>query len=292
MSGFSAAWLALREPYDRRARNPAVLNALATEFAGRDSVAAVDLGCGTGATPRAVSALLPPRQDWLLVDRDTSLLAVAKAAVAAGGMSEHERRTADSALAAPACPPRHPQIGVVTLALDLAASLEAAVENGADLVTLSALLDLVSADWLDRLVAVLARRQLPLYAALSYDGRVTLAPPARHDDAVVAAVNRHQCTDKGFGPALGPAAAQLAPARLRSRGFAVVAGTSDWYFAAEDHDIQAAMLAGWAEAAAAMGVAAPLLAGWLEERRAHLAAGRATMRVGHVDFFASPMLRR
>jgi len=39
-------------------------------------------------------------------------------------------------------------------------------------------------------------------------------------------------------------------------------------------------------------VAAPILAEWLADRRAHVAAGRSTMRVGHVDFFASPMVRR
>jgi hypothetical protein len=193
---------------------------------------------------------------------------------------------------------RHPtsDIRIATEAVDLARGLEAALDWKADLVTMSALLDLVSAAWLDRLVGAVARHQLPLYAALNYDGRVALTPPSRHDEAVIAAVNRHQATDKGFGPALGPAAARAAPEQLRGLthglGFAVIEGASDWRFGAGDGDIQMAMLAGWAEAAGEIGVAPPVLAEWLAERRAHVAAGRSTMRVGHVDFFACPMVRR
>jgi ubiquinone/menaquinone biosynthesis C-methylase UbiE len=75
MSGFSAEWLARCEPYDRRARNSDVLAAVAERFASYPSVTVVDLACGTGATLRAVSAALPHRQSWRLVDNDLSLLA-------------------------------------------------------------------------------------------------------------------------------------------------------------------------------------------------------------------------
>ena len=269
MSGFSAAWLTLREPYDRRARNAAVHDAVAQAFAERDCVAVVDLGCGTGATLRAISALLPRRQHWRLVDHDEALLAGVRGAAP----------TVSSEVA----------IAIATETLDLAAGLEQALAREADLLTMSALLDLVSPDWLDRLVAAVTRQQLPLYAALTYDGRVALTPPARDDETVIEAVNRHQLTDKGFGPALGPAAARLSPERLRRNGFAVITGASDWCFGAADREIQTAMLEGWAQAAGEMGVAARVLAAWLAERRGHVAAGRATMRVGHVDLFANPI---
>ena len=54
MSGFSAEWLALREPYDRRARNADVLDAVRRHFAGQTAIAVVDLACGTGSTVRAL----------------------------------------------------------------------------------------------------------------------------------------------------------------------------------------------------------------------------------------------
>ena len=75
MSGFSAEWLSLREPYDRAARNAKVLDAVAGTFAAQTAIAVVDLACGTGSTVRAVGPHLPPRQNWRLVDNDLSLLA-------------------------------------------------------------------------------------------------------------------------------------------------------------------------------------------------------------------------
>jgi SAM-dependent methyltransferase len=263
MSGFSAQWLALREAHDRAARSRTVLDALAAAFADAPAIAIVDLGCGTGSTMRAVASFLPARQHWRLVDNDEALLASATATAPSGAR-------------------------VTTVAVDLAQHLERAIGEAGDLVTMSALLDLVSAAWLDRLVAAMVRLARPLYAALTYDGEVAMTPATRHDAAVIAAVNRHQLTDKGFGPALGPAAARMAPECFRRNGFAVVEGRSDWSFAATDRDIQMEMLVGWAGAAGEIGVARSMLDEWLDERRHHVAAGRSQMRVGHVDFFARP----
>jgi hypothetical protein len=259
---FSLHWLALREPYDRAARNPAVLEAVRTAFAGRPAVRVADLGCGTGSTMRAVAPLLPPRQTWRLVDNDIALLDAAAETTPA----THE---------------------VTTAHIDLADDLGRAVADDSDLVTTSALLDLVSAPWLDRLVAILSISRRPLYAALSFDGRVSLAPACRDDAAIIAAVNRHQLTDKGFGPALGPQGGAAAAAALQAEGFAIAQGASDWVFGAADAAIQLEMLTGWAGAAGEMGVAPGLLDAWLAERRAHVAAGRSEMRVGHLDFFAA-----
>ena len=55
MTGFSADWLALREPYDIGARNPHVLDAVVASLAGNNQVRIVDLACGTGSTVRALA---------------------------------------------------------------------------------------------------------------------------------------------------------------------------------------------------------------------------------------------
>jgi hypothetical protein len=269
MSGFSAQWLALREPYDLRARNAKVLDALAAAFRDQPAVAVVDLACGAGASLRAIGPRLPPQQSWRLVDNDLGLLA----------------RTA--ALAKP------PRLGVQAQAVDLARDLELALDGPLDLITCSALLDLVSAPWLERLVVEAAARALPVYAALSYDGRATLEPSDPFDAEMVAAVNRHQRRDKGFGPALGPQAAALAAVRFEAVGYDVMQGRSDWTFGPHDGAIQDAILAGWATAARELGdMSLERIAAWFTHRRELIADGRARLAVGHIDVFATPTGRR
>src|SRR5262249_17841487 len=136
------------------------------------------------------------RQDWWLVDNDLSLLARVP----------------------PSAPPR---MTVTAVPIDLNRDVEAVFDRRADLITTSALLDLVSADWLNRLAVETSLRGLPVYAALSYDGRAELTPADPFDQRIVDAANRHQHRDKGFGPALGPSAAEKAVAAFERVGYAV-----------------------------------------------------------------------
>lgn len=269
MSTFSADWLALREPYDVAARNRTVLDGLAAAFSDRPEITVVDLGCGTGSTVRALSSRLPRRQTWRLHDNDLGLLGRAAARAPERGVT------------------------VTTVPLDLARDLETAFEDPVDLITASALLDLVSNDWLDRLIVEAAVRRLPLYAALSYDGRIVIDPPDSFDVTIVREVNRHQTTDKGFGPALGPGAVATAIERFRRVEYAVASGQSDWVFKPADREMQMQILAGWAEASHQNGqVSKQKIEDWLARRGALVVAGASSMRIGHVDFFADPIATR
>lgn len=264
MSGFSLGWLALREPYDHAARDGATRAAALAGLAELPSVAIVDLGCGAGSNLRALAPHIPSPQRWTLVDNDLSLLARALEATPAN-------------------------VTARGVPIDLAHDLELALDGPVDLVTTSALLDLVSEDWLERLVTEIAARRLPLYATLTYDGRATLDPVDPLDARIVEAVNRHQRGDKGFGPALGPAAAQAAVARFKAVGYAVHLGASDWTFTGGDRDVQREVVDGWAAAALELGnLPVRKVEEWLARRQEHIASGRAAMRVGHMDLYARP----
>jgi hypothetical protein len=266
MSGFSPQWLQLRERYDRQARNDIVLAAVESTFREHSSIALVDLGCGTGATVRALSSRLPAHQNWRLIDNDLGLLA----------------RAADLA--------RPPDLTLTPRPIDLARDLEFALDGPIDLITTSALLDLVSYAWVERLAVEAAVRRLPIYAALSCQGLPEIAPGDPLDEAVISAVTAHQGTDKGFGPALGIHAGERLVEALGGVGYEVCQGRSDWAFGPADREIQFEMVAWWLLASKESGEIAPEeIAGWVERRHAYIAAGRASMRIGHVDVFAKPM---
>jgi SAM-dependent methyltransferase len=251
--GFSADWLALREPADRDARDGALLRAAAA--AAGPAPVIVDLGCGTGATRRALAPLLPKGARWRLIDSDPDLLARAGAA-ADGDVELVEADIND---------------------------VEALPLEDATLVTASALLDLVSEAWLERLAA----RGLPLYAALNYNGHMSWTPADPRDVAITQAFNRHQRGDKGFGPALGPDAGTRGAEVFAAAGFDVQVADSPWRLNGSMAALHRSLTEGIAQAACEAGVAEAR--GWGRDRVD--LASEASCCIGHTDILARPAAR-
>jgi hypothetical protein len=132
---------------------------------------------------------------------------------------------------------------------------------------------------------------LPVYAALTFDGRVTLEPREALDQEIVAAFKAHQRSDKSFGAALGPTAGERAAERFAHFGYAVAQGRSDWMLEPKDTKIQDAVFSAWAELNT-LTLPADAIANWLALRRQHLAEARSRLELGHVDIFARPTGRR
>ena len=224
---FDPAWLDLRAPADRAARDPGLRAAALAWLDAEPTARVVDLGCGSGALWRDFER---PGLRWRLVDNDPGLLD----------------------LAAQRCP------GAETAAADLA-DLAALPLAGARLVTASALLDLASAAWLDGFAARLSAGATALYACLSYDGAMDWTPPEPGDAAILAAFNAHQTRDKGLGPALGPRAADHLTGALAALGFTVHAARSPWRLAVCTVKPSAASaLARWAAARGPSAAPSPL----------------------------------
>jgi SAM-dependent methyltransferase len=252
MSGFAADWLALREPADRAARDAGLVAALRDWAAGRAALDVVDIGCGSGSTLRALAGTLPGAR-WRLVDDDADLLARALDSAASLGAAAEPLR------------------------VDLAARLEDALTPPPALVTASAFFDLASAAWIDRFAQACVAAGAAVYAALSYDGRETWAPPHPEDAALHATFLADMRRDKGLGPALGADAGAYLAGRLNAAGYEVRTASTPWRLTApQDAALIAALADGCADATGAS-------AHWRAARRE-----AAAVEIGHIDVLALP----
>jgi hypothetical protein len=252
MSVATPQWLELREQADAAARSEELAERLARHLpAGPLTIH--DLGGGSGAMGRWLAPRLPGRQHWVVHDRDERLLELAAAAPPAG--AGVEARRSDITRLAPE---------------DL---------GGASCVTASALLDMLTADELARMLGACAG--LPVLIALTVTGGVTLTPADPLDERLSASFNAHQRR----GCRLGPDAVAAAAEQLRGE---VVVRSSPWRLDAAD-DLTTEWLGGRIAAACAQEPALADEAGAYRDRRlAQAAAGELAVTVDHADLLALP----
>ena len=280
---FSADWLTLREPADAAARSMPLARAVAGVFDRAHLVRALDLACGTGANARFLAEEIGAPQEWLLIDHDSALLdhvparmaawAAARGAsiaVEAGALRVHREGRAPASFR--------------TLQADLRLLDDASVFEDRALVAASALLDLVSEQWVRSLARQCHAAGVSALFALTYDGRMHCTPPEPEDGQVRLLVNEHQRTDKGFGPALGPAAVDTVERSFGALGYRSRREPSDWVISPDAGELQRQLIAGWSEAALAMSPANDAsIRSWRDRRLIHVDRGRSQLVVGHQD---------
>jgi hypothetical protein len=280
MTGFSAEWLALREPADHRARDQALQNNICEQLAivartEHRTVRLIDLGCGSGSNLRALALRMPEQQHWTLVDYDPLLLTAARAALAAWAdhvISNDAKLTIRKATKT---------IEIEFAQVDLAQNIERVLAWPADLITAAAFFDLVAEPWLIRFCQAL---RVPLYTVLTYDGVEQWLPAHTADVSILKAFHAHQKTDKGFGVAAGPDAAAIMQRELAARGFQVMLAPSPWQIDQTEAAFMQALATGSAAAVRETGLLTHQeIDEWLAAR---LTAQHCT--VGHWDILATP----
>jgi len=279
---FEANWLAMREPFDHASVSRRVAQRLIATLPRRPHL--LDLGAGSGSMFRWLAPLIERAQTWTLADRNEALLGEAFTSIAAWGDAR-------------GCTVTWPRRALVLhtpggawrvegLLVDLAQAPARLPLADVSAVVCSALLDLVSAAWLDRLAAAL---RSPFLACLTVDGRDAWLPPHPTDRMVRTGFRRDQARDKGFGPALGPRAVTQALRTFSAHGFEVTSAASDWRVPRTAARMLTEFLLSTAEAA---GVGAPRHAAsikeWQARRFRQIAVGRLAVRIGHKDILALP----
>ncbi|AJY45905.1 methyltransferase domain-containing protein [Martelella endophytica] len=258
---FAADWLTLREPADRAARDRGLVDKFARRVAANAAPLIIDIGCGTGSTLRSLSGDVGSVTEWLLLDNDPLLLEEAARLCGAGE---------------PVTFRQHDLNDLGELPLDNAA-----------MVTASALFDLCSEAFARAFAETLADRSVGLYAALNYDGRIEWTLPHPADDAILAAFNRHQQTDKGFGVALGPAATGRLATLFGGHGFQVETAISPWQLSRRDKALQKAFIEGFRQPLLEIGEPVDI-EDWIAFRLAAIDRPDSHCTVGHVDLLALP----
>ncbi|OWV29003.1 glycosyltransferase [Halomonas campaniensis] len=279
-SQFASDWLTLREAADIDSRSQPLAEFAAEWLNARTSAPLIaDLGCGRGSNMRFLAPSLSGHQRWKLIDHDAILLAQARQRAA--GLSNSQGQP----------------VAVETHCVSLKALAEVPLDD-AHLVTASALLDLVSQQWIDALVARIAGQQQALLIALSVTGEWHFIDPQGapvlddEDRWLLAMFMAHQQRDKGLGDALGGQAHEALIDALEGADYRVEQAETPWQLAAgsqEQLPLMVALLEGWAEAATEQAPeAAARIATWLQQRQQAVANGELGIWVGHCDLLAMP----
>jgi hypothetical protein len=259
----SADWLTLREPADAAARATDLVVTVGAALPPSGPAVICDLGCGSGSMGRWLAPQLPGQQHWIMVDRDPDLLAVA-----AAGMPT--------------------TVTVETRQRDIT-RLDPAELAGASLITASALLDMLTAEELERFVASCCAPGCPVLVTISVIGRVEFDPFDPLDQPICDGFNAHQRRTTGGRRLLGPDAVTVARDAFRRLGADVLVRPSPWRLGADCAALEAEWFTGWVAAACEERPelterAVP----YARRRMADAAAGRLGVTVHHVDLLALP----
>jgi SAM-dependent methyltransferase len=284
---FDADWLAMREMFDAKARDASLAERLAEALPARPRI--LDLGAGTGSLLRWMGHVIRRAQAWTLVDADPTLLEVAY------GVTESAARAMGwgTTWAGKKTLLLHSPHGAWRIE-GAVANLRAAPGNlplhAVDAVVNTALCDLVSEAWIERMAAACAARGLPFYSALNVTGRERFSPPRRGDALVARGFARDQARDKGFG---GKALGARAPAAIRgafeAQGYTVLSAASDWVIPRRAAAMALKLTDGHAFAAMRHERrGGRRIATWMMDRVRDAREYRLSARVGHVDLLCLP----
>lgn len=285
-TNFATDWLEERRRFDAAARNAAVEAACLQYAAQFQPVSLIDLGAGDGAMFSYLSHKLPSEQNWSLVELNPKLLQSARSRLlhwANGHGYRIEKEEPEHLLF---------QRGERRLSIQLIQGSFLDLQQllpleHYELVTASAVFDLLSRPMLEALMETLQQNHLALYATLHYQS-MEYHPKQAQDRPVVEAYERHMQRQQDFGQALG-ADCCTALNELSEQYFhrPPEEGPSPWLIRPGDiamhrhlFDFIKRSLIDFAPEAGVQE--------WLRDKEALLGDGRLRLQVEHCDHFIAP----
>lgn len=261
-------WLHLRRPADEVARQASLVAVagldrhLVKQRAGGAVVNIIDVGAGTGANMAWLAPRLGVPQRWTLVDRDEDLLDEASGTAAPTNV-----------------------VGMRRVAADLEDLDGVLATENADLVTCTALLDVLTSHQVISFCELLASKRCAVLFSLSVTGWVRLSPEDVLDSEVERIFNEHQRR----GGLAGPEATSLAADVLTSCGLDVTVVDTPWKLGPGNVPLMRRYIT---DRAASVVEHNPdrgsAVHTWLDTRLAQLERGRLLVHVGHQDVIGVP----
>lgn len=230
MTGEMATYLEAKRSVDDRALNRRVLERFVAELSSRRGpVRILELGAGVGTMIARFAAwdLFPDRVTYRAVDRDSDCIAHARDRLPtwlerAGYDVEVERSRGQSTTVV--ARPTTGGEGRLEIVLETADALE--IDDAADVVVASAVLDLVDLEAALPAIAGLLVDDGVLYAPITFDGETGFAPRHPLDDSVERLYHRHMDEIRDGGTSR---AGRALLGRLSQFEWDVLAsGGSDW----------------------------------------------------------------
>jgi hypothetical protein len=259
-------WLAARVAADNDARAatlstllPQLINYLIDTDAPDPTVHIIDLGAGTGANQRWLAPRLLIPQRWLHLDHNPII-------------SRAEPLPAETVI-----------IDAGVEALD---QLLASSHARRQLVTCSALLDVLTTEQIKAVCQTVIDNRVPAFFSLTVTGELTISPTHAHDRLLLSAFNDHQRRAGRVGPDASAQTVDL----LRAADFAVTTQQTPWRLTADsgtaflDQVLEERLAAAVVQEPALAATAAS----WLELRRTQLAAGLLRVELDHCDVLGLP----
>ena len=284
---FSADWLDLRETHDAASRDEALAAKLSAALPARPRI--MDLGAGTGSLLRWLGLYVGRPQAWTLVDADPALIERAFDTTAERAESMGWKVTSPGKRTLLVHTPRGAW-RVEGLLADLREAPANLPLHSVDAVVNTALCDLVSENWLERMAGACTARKMPFYAALNVTGPARFVPPHSADAWVRRGFERDQARDKGFGGrALGHDAPAAIARAFTAQGYNVEQSPSPWRIPRRFGAMLTELATGCADAALHHERReAWRIEDWAEDRMDQAAAEKLSATVPHMDVLALP----
>ncbi len=289
MDSALAPWLALREAVDAASRSTSLTRAVAEAISTKNPLRVLDLATGTGSNLRYLMDRLPGDQRWLVVDQSSTLLEELLERTASWGTGRGYRFTREAMGCTITSDRQHCRVETLPLDLGRLDTVDAGeIFAGRHLVTASALLDLVSEQWLRSVAARCREVGAAALFTITYSGRSSCTPMEPEDGMILDLFNRHQRTDKGLGgPAAGPDATAYGVRCFEEVGYQVGIESSDWTLRSDQAELQRQLITGWATAATEVAPGeASAIERWRARRIKHVDVGISHVVVGHYDLAA------